>query len=199
MSCTPWLHSCCGPWPATCSHNLWSACVMKSAFTCVQLHEHAAIQFNVSLAKNRVGPALTSASSHAVQGRNDDELPEVLLGGVRAFYWDLHNVAPFPAPEILKSGDGQRASGSSSSASDTFRESSGRIVSHKGSAAQLNVPADGTPAGDTSRAAEFEAEFGDWRSMKLPPLAAVPPTSRRVTSQSSGGASFYSAYSQGGS
>ena len=49
-----------------------------------------------------------------LEGRGEGELPEVLLGGVRAFFWDFTNVEPFPAPQLLR----ERSSGSSSSSED---------------------------------------------------------------------------------
>ena len=59
-----------------------------------------------------------------LEGRGEGELPEVLLGGVRAFYWDFTNVEPFPAPQLLRSS-GSRSRSSSSSDDDDEHASSG--------------------------------------------------------------------------
>lgn len=41
-----------------------------------------------------------------IEGRGDAELPEVLLGGVRAFHWDFQRVEKFPLCSNLRSASG---------------------------------------------------------------------------------------------
>lgn len=55
-----------------------------------------------------------------IEGRSDSELPEVLLGGVHAYFWDFTRVQPMPS----QSG----AAGSTSADRDVFFESKGGWV-----------------------------------------------------------------------
>jgi Protein ENHANCED DISEASE RESISTANCE 2, C-terminal len=57
---------------------------------------------------NRLQPAIWDHGI-LIEGRNSDELPEVLLGSVRGYFWDFANVKPFPVPALLKSGTGNPA------------------------------------------------------------------------------------------
>jgi hypothetical protein len=124
-----------------------------------------------------------------IEGRGDGELPEVLLGGVRAFYWDFNNVDPFPARDLLPSKGGAGAAFSADSSDGD-----------KQIASQPDVFEEEPPWGDVRRESragvmmEGAGEVGGVRAgdagaqkqgPALPHDGAVRPTARRLTAQSS--------------